>query len=645
MKTVNFYYESPQQLQSEMQRHGITGGSNVLVQVFAGVVDKNHTVTMLKAIRAVLPGTPVVGSTTTGEILNDSVSDNRNVISISVFSNARVRSCLAPGRESMREAGHKLARELVPDQSEPGEKVMIVFGHGGDLLEADALDLLHGITDLRPQIPIAGGRAGNARGFDENWGRSANLGQTYVFTESGLTSKGAAGASISGPGLQIHRDVNFGWKSIGRKMRIDHAERDGLFSRVYSIDNATPMALYRRYFGDAVANEMPFAGMSFPFILQIDGFEVSAMPLQVFDDESILYGAALSIGDQIQFGFGDPGLILNESIRIARTIADYPQPVEGVFVYSCATRRRQLDHVAAHELRPFQNIAPLSGFLTGGEYYHTSARNIAIDQTMTILSLSEAPLERSERKIEIPEAAERKTIDAMLAIQTLVQRMTEELELEQARSENLLLNVLPRSIANRLKAGENTIAERYNDATVLFADIVGFTELSSRQSPESVVKVLNEVFSAFDILVEKYGLEKIKTIGDAYMVAGGIPEPLPDHALRSAQLALDMLSVTGQLHDEGLDYLNIRIGLHSGPIVAGVLGSKKFAYDLWGDTVNIASRMESAGRPGQIQVSATVYERLRETFSFDDRGLIEIKGKGSMQTYFLQNEKSGPADR
>jgi class 3 adenylate cyclase len=204
-------------------------------------------------------------------------------------------------------------------------------------------------------------------------------------------------------------------------------------------------------------------------------------------------------------------------------------------------------------------------------------------------------------------------------------------------NERLLLNILPPSIADRLRGGETVIADRFDEMTVLFADCVGFTELSSYLSPAEVVVVLNEVFSMFDTLADRYGLEKIKTIGDAYMVVGGL-EPDPEgrsHVARVAEMALDMIDAVAAYRERTGSSLEVRIGMHAGPTVAGVIGLKKFIYDVWGDAVNTASRMESTGVPGRIQVSEQTQERLGSEFAFEPRGEIEIKGKGRLRTWFL----------
>jgi adenylate cyclase len=214
------------------------------------------------------------------------------------------------------------------------------------------------------------------------------------------------------------------------------------------------------------------------------------------------------------------------------------------------------------------------------------------------------------------------------------------LDREREKSENLLRNVLPDAIAERLKTRPETIADDHADTTVLFADIVDFTPLSARLSAAEIVSLLNDIFSEFDTLAEKHGLEKIKTIGDAYMAVGGLPEPRPDHARAVAEMALEMQSLIQRFRRDTGEALQLRIGIHSGPVVAGVIGRRKFAYDLWGDTVNIASRMESHGSAGGIQVTEATYRLLRDTFWFSDARQIEVKGCGTVTTYLLHGRKA-----
>ncbi len=214
------------------------------------------------------------------------------------------------------------------------------------------------------------------------------------------------------------------------------------------------------------------------------------------------------------------------------------------------------------------------------------------------------------------------------------------LQREYQRSEELLRNILPVTVARRLKEGSQVIADSFPDATLLFADIVGFTELAGRLPPGDLVELLNKVFSRFDRIAEQEGLEKIKTIGDEYMLAGGLPLPRADHAPAVARAALHMIAAIDDLN-ESLDHkLALRVGMHSGEVVAGVIGSRKFSFDVWGDTVNIASRMQSQGLPGRIQVTEATHDLLADQFRLDRRGTLRARGKGRMPVWFLEGTVS-----
>jgi adenylate cyclase len=205
----------------------------------------------------------------------------------------------------------------------------------------------------------------------------------------------------------------------------------------------------------------------------------------------------------------------------------------------------------------------------------------------------------------------------------------------QANVERLLLNILPQPIAELLKHQKEALPQGFDDVTILFADLVNFTQLASSINPIELVGLLNKIFSLFDQLTEKYGLEKIKTIGDAYMVVGGLPTPRSDHAEAIAEIALDMQQAIKEFNADSNNNLSLRIGINTGPVVAGVIGTKKFIYDLWGDAVNTASRMESHGIAGSIQLTETTYQKLQKKYLFDERGIISVKGKGYMKAYFL----------
>jgi adenylate cyclase len=208
---------------------------------------------------------------------------------------------------------------------------------------------------------------------------------------------------------------------------------------------------------------------------------------------------------------------------------------------------------------------------------------------------------------------------------------------ERERSEALLLNILPKDIVSILKRESRTIADHFEGASILFADVVDFTPMSEKMSPTELVDLLNEIFSYFDNLVEKYDVEKIKTIGDCYMVASGVPRPRPDHAHVLARLALDMREFVNQRRF-GEHKVSLRIGINSGPVVAGVIGRKKFIYDLWGDAVNTASRMESHGSNGTIQITRATYELIKGDFVCEPRGTLYVKGKGEMEAWQIYGD-------
>ena len=219
------------------------------------------------------------------------------------------------------------------------------------------------------------------------------------------------------------------------------------------------------------------------------------------------------------------------------------------------------------------------------------------------------------------------------------------LRAEHERAEALLVNVLPSSIADRLKAADRTIADHFDETSILFADVVDFTPLSQLLPPAEMVGILDRLFSHFDTLVERHGLEKIKTVGDCYMAAAGVPDPHADHARRVALLALDMRDAVGSAAVAGREGLELRIGINSGPVVAGVIGRKRFLYDLWSDAVNTASRMESHGTPGEIQITRATYELLKDEFVCRRRGTISVKGKGDMETWYLERPRSDGDER
>jgi adenylate cyclase len=255
-----------------------------------------------------------------------------------------------------------------------------------------------------------------------------------------------------------------------------------------------------------------------------------------------------------------------------------------------------------------------------------------------------AELEREnrilERRLRRMEANVRRMEEFQDANSTLLTRLLNDLDAERARSARLLLNVLPQRIIDRLNAGEARIADRHDDVTILFLDIVGFTGISSALAPAALVEGLNELFTGFDSICDANGVEKIKTVGDAYLVAGGLARPADDHDhARDTRLVAETAAGMAALASDHGSW-QVRIGIHAGPVVAGVVGSSKFAYDVWGDTVNLASRLQSSAEPGRIQVSSIVASRLAGVFDFEPRGSVELKGKGEVETFYLGGRRA-----
>jgi adenylate cyclase len=244
------------------------------------------------------------------------------------------------------------------------------------------------------------------------------------------------------------------------------------------------------------------------------------------------------------------------------------------------------------------------------------------------------------RKLARVEANLRESEAIHHANSKLLSKLTQELEEERAKSLALLRNILPQPIIDRLEAGEGTIADRYDSVTVLFSDLVGFTEISSSLEPDSLVAELNRLFSRFDALCEEHGVEKIKTIGDAYFAVGGLSGTRSDHEIAVARLALGMREAVREIERERRTGWRIRIGIHTGPAVAGVIGTRKFVYDVWGDTVNVASRLETSADPDTVHVSEPVAEALRGSFGLEPRGLVVLKGKGEVRTFVLGGRRA-----
>ncbi len=371
--------------------------------------------------------------------------------------------------------------------------------------------------------------------------------------------------------------------------------------------------------GDAIAAQLHYANQKLQ--AEIEEREQAQISLQIAEEKyrSIFENATEGI-----FQASPSGRYLMANPALAK-IYGYDSPTEllttitdiGQQLYVQPRRR---DELIAYLTR-FESV---SGFES--QVYCKNGAIIWISEDIRVIRDHSGKVIRYEGSVR--DITELKTTEA-------------ELRRQRLRAEHLLLNVLPQRISERLKRQERTIADSFSEVTVMFADIAGFTELSGIVSPVELVALLNRIFSAFDQLTDRYQLEKIKTIGDSYMVVGGLPKPRPDHMRAIASMALDMLDVIKTFTTPDHRPIDLRIGIHSGPVVAGVIGTRKFTYDLWGDTVNIASRMEHHGEENRIQVTEVIYQALKDVFEFESRGRIEVKGKGWMNTYWLIGKQSG----
>jgi class 3 adenylate cyclase len=387
--------------------------------------------------------------------------------------------------------------------------------------------------------------------------------------------------------------------------------------------------------------------------IDADGHLIYANPASA----GVLKALGVAVGDPLpedviaRFEAVAPSRGFLEFVWDSRTFAVWPVPIRDLNF----TNLYGMDVTAERAIVKFpdQNPNPVLRMTWDGALTYANPASAGLVAGLVLAIGAGLPADLRERLLENVRRADRTTVEveaggrtyALLAVDvpefgfvnvygTDITAVKEQGRLAH-ENERLLLNILPEPIAQRLRDGEPLIADRFDDVTLLFADIVEFTRLSASMSPAELVGVLNEVFTVFDRLVEVYDLEKVKTIGDAYMVVGGMAEPSSDHTMRVAAMALALAEAVDAIEAAARLGIRFRIGIHCGPVVAGVIGSKKFIYDVWGDTVNLASRMESLGVPGRVQVTHAVMERLTGTFELEARGLIDVKGKGPTPTYLL----------
>ncbi len=554
-----------------------------------------------------------------------------------------------------RELGGRIARRAREHFSNP--VVLMLVGGAGLTIDVD--ELLAGMFAADPGLPIFGGLASSDR-FKMT---------PPIFSAAAIHEQGVNVLFFDNDSVDLRGVAISGWKAIGTPKRITRAEGNVVFE----IENEPAADFYKRYFKVKPGEFDEILKVSeYPLLLEReDGSKVMRTAIQVDGGRrAVHFGGNIPQGALVRFC--SPNIVETikhtveqlQSFRagtLETPLTGDPvdlSSVDAIILFDCAIRSRSFGRYMRKEIQVIRELwdVPLVGFSSWGEIGNMpGGRACGLHNTVisTVLIREKGkqaggrpPVEYSVEQIEhlIDGFAADATVESLKRELTQVRKQKttlshflhltyDDLERERKRSDELLLNILPAPVADRLKSGERTIADSADAATILFADIVGFTGLSNRMSASELVQLLNSLFSSFDEHAYECGVEKIKTIGDAYMAVAGLPEPHPDHAERALRLARALLENMQVFNEEHDTELNLRIGLNTGPVVAGVIGKHKFSYDLWGDAVNVASRMESHGLPGRIHLTESTYRLLEHAHSFESHGAIEIKGKGTMKTY------------
>ncbi|WP_345993887.1 EAL domain-containing protein [Sulfurimonas sp. HSL-1716] len=367
MKTYNTYYTTLHDFEQFLDVRDIEDGENLLIQIFTAKNDEKSIAALLDEIVSLLPSASVIGATTDGEICNGTVSTEKTVVSLSVFEKTKLKTALVENCVDSEDTGRKLAKELIDQNT----KLLITFSEG---ITCNGEEYLKGISSVSSEVIVAGGMAGD----------NAKFKTTYVFTQNGITSNGAVGAALSNHVLQVHTDYNFNWLSIGKNMTVTKAKRN----RVYTIDGIPAYDIYKRYLGKETADELPVLGVEYPMIVKRNGIKVARAVLRRHRDRSLSFAGNLNRGDIVTFGYGDVESILNNSILSEHNLQN--KSIESIFIYSCMARRRFMPDFIQQEIEPLNEITGCSGFFTYGEFFSTKKRKELLNQSMTILTLSES---------------------------------------------------------------------------------------------------------------------------------------------------------------------------------------------------------------------------------------------------------------
>ena len=404
MRTVNTYYLNKEELNSFIYSNDIPNSHNVLLQIFTGVCDEDFINMLVLEIKTLLPHIKIIGSTTDGEIKDSNVSDNKTVLSFTIFTNTTISIITQKKKDNSFRTGELLIEKITHLDD---ARLAIVFTRG---LDTNGELFLNAFNEFAPNLIVSGGMAGD----------NAQFVNTYIFTEDGFCDDNAVGAILYNPDLVVTTTFNFGWEVISKEFTVTKSVEN----RVYTIDDVTPVQLYKKYLGDNIEKELPATGIEFPLILKRGDKMVARAVVATSDDGSLIFAGNINSGDKVYLGYGNVEHILGHTSDVYSSLIEYP--IESIFIYSCMARRRLLGQEIIHEIAPMNRIAPVSGFFTYGEFFHEE-KNKLLNQTMTILAMSEdsKKMVADESELILKNVSQTHTIEAL---SHLINQTTKELQ-------------------------------------------------------------------------------------------------------------------------------------------------------------------------------------------------------------------------
>ena len=660
LKPILIHANTPEELTGQLESLSLNRGSG-LALVFAQdrILSPQYLEPFFRQ------GIQVFGSCAAEPIFQDRVFSDSLVALILDIPDHSYKLKIYPPESDQRILGKRLGQDMKSSFQSASLLLLVAPGN----LQVSPESVLQGVFEESPGAAVFGA-------IPSSFGR---IEKPPFFTDREIIDAGLYALFLDRNFVELSGMAVSGWKELGTPKRITRS----LGREVLEIEGLPATDFYTRYFdlktsGDSrILNHIDpdlMAAGEYPLLLRgEDGTEVMRAAIQMDGNrKSVTYGGEIPEGSLVRFCSPNTIETIEHSVSEMEGFRDglMQNGADAVLMFNCALRSRSFGQYMQRELEAIHRLwdVPLAGFSSWGEIGTTKGQSCGLHNTViSVVALrlldeaaspessgaadSKEPSESRDQRYrfapgEIRNLVESQRESSLEALQKEVDQLRREkrilghflrltagdLEREQKKSDDLLLNILPASIAERLKQGAQNISDRVQQASILFADLVGFTVLSSTKEPAELVSLLNDIFTEFDRLSQDLGVEKIKTIGDAYMAAAGVPEPVPDHARRCLSLGKSMLAHMKEINRKHSLDLDLRVGIHCGPVAAGVIGTHKFSYDLWGDTVNTAQRMESHGEAGTIQISESVFDALENPGDWQMQS-VDVKGKGTMRTY------------